>query len=119
MSVSDEYGHLHLSVLYRPAIGLDRKGLVVAGRHYPWDALRGIDVWEERWPPWAVAGSIRLLPRARVHLAGGPPLLLRGDALVKRGRPLAAGYATAFDELVARLQALRQGQLRGTAGGCR
>lgn len=109
-----EYGHMHLSLFYQKIVVLEDRGLIFKGKYYPWGSIRTIEVWEEPWPGWGYVPDAKLLPRARVSLSDGQSFLLRGDALVKRGGSLSAGFSDAFDELVSNLQEMRRGEMHNS-----
>lgn len=102
---------MHLSLFYRHILSLDDTGLTYRRLHYPWSAIRMIELWQQQWPGWGYVSDIKLLPRASIHLPGGKHILLRGDVLVKRNLPLKPGFYSAFDELVSVLKAQRADQI--------
>lgn len=106
-----EYGHIHLSILYRKVLVLNETGLLYKRKYYPWSNIKSIEIWHQEWPGYGLVPDQKLLPRARVDLANGKHILLRGDALIKRGTSLNQGFSSAFDELVANLQAKYRNEL--------
>ncbi len=104
---------MHLSVFYRRVLTVRSSGFECSEGRFSASALHSIRVWQEPWPGFGHVPDAKLLPRARITFQAGKSVLLRGDALVKRGRPLLAGYASAFDELVSYLLAVRLQNVRG------
>lgn len=98
---------MHLSLFYRKLLRVGPTGLLFKSRHYPWSAIRRIDVWQKPWPGYGHVPDAKMLPRAKVFLSNGKSILLRGDVLVKRGQPIAPGFADAFDELVSHLHKMQ------------
>ena len=101
-----EYGHMHLSIFYRPILvvmptGIRWKDQLLTGKD-----IATIKLWQEDWPGIGHQPQIKLLPRARITWLDGRSVLLRGDALVKRGPPLSPGFSSAFDELINHLQTI-------------
>ena len=115
--VSPEYGHMHLSIFYRRKLQLGSGGFLLKKTFYPWSSLRRIEVWQQPWPGFGPGANAKLLPRARIHLSDGTGFVLRGDVLVKRGSRVEPGYATAFDELVAKLREMLQAELGNSKEG--
>jgi hypothetical protein len=106
-----EYGHMHLSIFYRKVLVCRENGLTYKDKFYPWASIQEIEVWQEPWPGWGRVPEAKLLPRARLLFADGEYVLLRGDALVKHGQSLKAGFSSAFNELVSHLKDTRRSQL--------
>ena len=102
------YGHMHLSIFFREILELRERGFIFKRKAYPWSAIHHVETWQEPWPGWGYVPDAKLLPRARVNMSDGTSFLLRGDALVKRGAPLSAGFISAFDELVSHLRKMKQ-----------
>ena len=98
------YGHLSLSIFFRPLLDLDEEGFNVKGRRYAWSDIERVRVWQLAWPGVGYVPDAKLLPRADVHLTDGVVIHIRGDVLEKRGPALAQGYTSAFDELVSLFQ---------------
>jgi|JI10StandDraft_1071094.scaffolds.fasta_scaffold1251958_1 hypothetical protein len=103
-----QFGHMHLSIFYRPVLSVSQAGIKSQGKLRTGKDIAAIKVWQEEWPGIGHQPAIKLLPRARVTWIDGQSLLLRGDVLVKRGQPLSPGFTSAFDELVSHLQALHK-----------
>ena len=102
------YGHMLLSLMFRPVVSLQAGGFTYGRRFYLWAEVERVHLWHIAWPGIGQLPEAKLLPRANVHLQNGVVVHLRGEALVKRGAPLLAGYASAFDELAALFLARRR-----------
>jgi hypothetical protein len=98
------YGHVSLSIFFRPLLSLDEEGFTVKGRRYGWSDVERVRVWQLASPGVGYMPDAKLLPRADVHLTDGQVVHIRGEVLEKRGPALASGYNTAFDELVSLFQ---------------
>ena len=95
---------MHLSIFYRKVLALEENGLIYKNIYYSWSNISQIEIWQQEWPGFGWVPDQKLLPRASVTLTNGKHILLRGDALIKRGMPLEPGFSSAFDELVSVLK---------------
>jgi hypothetical protein len=102
------YGHMLLSLVFRPALSLEAGGFRYRRKHYGWSQVERVRLWHVAWPGIGKLPDAKLLPRASVHLHDGSVMHFRGEVLAKRGAPLLAGYVSAFDELVALFVARRR-----------